>query len=365
MNHFHRLGIAGLCALLGASPAGAQTDPPPDPATERVLALAHRLAEQPDDIPPGYVLVGDIQYPIEDFLGGIYGDRATHGPAAYWPYNAVNGRYEVPYAFDTFNPQFPLPPNPGYVNTGNRDAMRNAIAEIQAVCNVTFIELPVSPPGPHLFIRNSTGNNSPVGMTPLNTVNIVSWGTRFIMVHELMHSLGIQHEQSRPDRNSFVQINAGNIQNGEAGNFDLVSNSTALGPYDFDSVMHYDRCAFATACPDGSSCNCSPAQQTITVLPPFAAQWQNAIGQRDHLSEGDRRVLSFLYPYNDWKFVATGNSQPETGTYLNPWHNAPQGLTQTPVGGTLHLMPGSYSGVGLYTRRMLVKGPVGTAVVGR
>jgi hypothetical protein len=32
-----------------------------------------------------------------------------------------------------------------------------------------------------------------------------------IIIHELLHTLGFHHEQGRPDRDSFVQINAGNL----------------------------------------------------------------------------------------------------------------------------------------------------------
>ena len=56
------------------------------------------------------------------------------------------------------------------------------------------------------------------------------------------HAIGFQHEQTRPDRDTYVYINTGNIQNGRAYNFmrytqNQVNNYNV--PYDYTSVMHY------------------------------------------------------------------------------------------------------------------------------
>jgi hypothetical protein len=160
----------------------------------------------------------------------------------------------------------------------------------------------------------SSFNNSPVGRQGgTQIINITSWGTQIIIVHEIYHSLGFWHEQSAPDRDTYVTINFANIcgssgvpGNGcnanvcqlcaDAGgnfiscafNFNITSGAGLWGPYDFDSFMHYGRTAF--------SCN---GADTITVNAPLNAQWQNLIGQRSHLSLIDELSCRGIYPFNE------------------------------------------------------------------
>ncbi|KXJ22024.1 Zinc metalloproteinase nas-13 [Exaiptasia diaphana] len=69
-----------------------------------------------------------------------------------------------------------------------------------------------------------------------------------VILHELLHALGFWHEQSRTDRDKYVNILWENVQDGqlhnfnkyEAGQMDMVG-----GMYDFHSVMHYGNYAFS------------------------------------------------------------------------------------------------------------------------
>lgn len=62
-------------------------------------------------------------------------------------------------------------------------------------------------------------------------------------IHELMHALGIFHEQSRADRDDFVTVHWDNIEKGYANNFEkqLLNETTYSFEYDYKSIMHYGR----------------------------------------------------------------------------------------------------------------------------
>jgi hypothetical protein len=249
------------------------------------------------DLTPGYVVIeGDIQIPLAQFqalTGGGIQAAGTFGPATLWPGGVV------PFDFVTTGI--------GAVSSANQTAAINAMNAISARAGVVF-RAAVAADGNRIRFQNSGFNNSPVGMVGgSQIINIVSWGSEIIICHEIYHSLGFQHEQSRLDRGNFVTINLANIcgsgvsvgcTSGTAAgqcclcvdnagncipcnfNFGTVNNSFTYGPYDFDSFMHYGPTAF--------TCN---GQNTITVNAPWDTQWQNAIGQRDHFSYYDADQL--------------------------------------------------------------------------
>ena len=92
------------------------------------------------------------------------------------------------------------------------------------------------------------------------------------VMHEIGHTLGYIHTQSRVDRNSFVNVITSNIAEDYLGNFFIWSFGTMQFadvslPYDYSSLMHYNGYGFTTN-----------GQPTITTVDP---RYELTIGQRE------------------------------------------------------------------------------------
>jgi Astacin (Peptidase family M12A)/Ricin-type beta-trefoil lectin domain-like len=100
-------------------------------------------------------------------------------------------------------------------------------------------------------------------------------------IHEIGHAIGLWHEQSREDRDSFVRINLENVLSDKQHNFDQhITDGDDIGAYDYGSIMHYDEFAFS-----------SNGRPTIDPIDANAV-----IGQRNNLSAGDLLAVRTLYP---------------------------------------------------------------------
>ncbi|XP_018525307.1 meprin A subunit beta [Lates calcarifer] len=102
--------------------------------------------------------------------------------------------------------------------------------------------------------------------------------------HEFLHALGFWHEQSRADRDDYVNIMWDRIEPGKEHNFKTRDDtvSSALGiPYDYGSVMHYSKTAF----------NIGSEPTIVTKIPHF----MDVIGQRMGFSANDLAKLNRLY----------------------------------------------------------------------
>lgn len=66
-----------------------------------------------------------------------------------------------------------------------------------------------------------------------------------IALHEMMHSLGYEHEHTRPDRDRFIQIVWNNVRTESRAQFRVYKSYTLTKQYDYNSIMHYPARAFA------------------------------------------------------------------------------------------------------------------------
>lgn len=86
------------------------------------------------------------------------------------------------------------------------------------------------------------------------------------ILHEMGHTVGLWHEQSRPDRNSYVSVNYGNLIKGSIGNFSQIyDNAQTFGTYfDYASIMEYPAFSFSR--------NGGPAIESIPAGIPLSNQ---------------------------------------------------------------------------------------------
>eukprot|EP00794_Sanderia_malayensis_P020278 gene20278-22264_t len=137
----------------------------------------------------------------------------------------------------------------------------------------------------YLNFMPGTGCSSPVGYG--RRVNNIKLGNGCFrhgtIIHEIMHSLGFYHEQSRPDRDSYVRIILNNVPEKRKNNFKKYSTSTIKSggsPYDYMSVMHYSQKAFGGG------------KVTIQALD---SRYQDRMGQRIDFSSEDVKQIKAKY----------------------------------------------------------------------
>ncbi|KAF7992606.1 hypothetical protein HCN44_004950 [Aphidius gifuensis] len=127
------------------------------------------------------------------------------------------------------------------------------------------------------------GGPQSVNLQPPDERSVNCLGNEYNTVHELMHTLGIFHEQARADRDNFVDIHYENIMPGHLFDFNKQSleNTTYSYEYDYQSIMHYGSYSFSI----------DPKRKpTITSKIPGII-----VGQRENMTITDCLKVNKLY----------------------------------------------------------------------
>jgi hypothetical protein len=230
------------------------------------------------------VYEGDILLEhVDEISAGAPGNGATIAyPAGLWP--KVGSVFQVPYIID--------PASGGVANINAAISQFNATFPglIQWVLQTTetdFVDINLDPnnlSGQCEAFVGRVGGEQVVGGSASCVVSTI--------LHEMGHTVGMWHEQSRSDRDTYVTVLYQNIIKGSRSNFDQVlDNVQNLTLYDYASVMHYIPFAFSR--------NGGPALESIPAGMPLS----NLVGY----SSGDIDAIKRLYGAAPAQVTVTSN----------------------------------------------------------
>jgi hypothetical protein len=185
------------------------------------------------------VFEGDILLDHVDQLpsGRVIGNSMGLAYTQYlWP--KVGSIYEVPYVID------PASGDVDNLNTALSQFNSNFAGLLQFVpyTNQTdYVNFDFDPnnySGSCEAYEGRIGGEQTVGGSASCTVATI--------LHEMGHVVGVWHEQSRPDRDTYVNVNYGAVIKASRSNFDiLLDDNQVLSPYDYASVMEYPAFSFS------------------------------------------------------------------------------------------------------------------------
>ncbi|GEM_PF-1350201 len=114
-------------------------------------------------------------------------------------------------------------------------ALRTKIRFLERTSQGDYVEFIVSP---DLGVSSSQQIGREGGR---NYLKISPNAGKGVIVHEILHALGVFHEQSRSDRGNHININYENMNNNTQTyhQFNIMPGSVAGGSFDFQSIMMY------------------------------------------------------------------------------------------------------------------------------
>jgi len=141
----------------------------------------------------------------------------------------------------------------------------------------------------HIVIRDGKGCSSYVGYNGWShMVTLQMHGCLYhtTVLHELGHSIGLHHEQCRPDRDRHLKVLYENIQENYHFAFRKEYSTTAFDiPYDYCSIMQYGRNAFSK-------------KWSVPSMLAKDFDYFYSLGRNKELQFSDAKVVNLMYKCN-------------------------------------------------------------------
>ena len=291
MPHARRFAAATALALLAA----CQDAPVSAPDATLLRAGITEGFLVPGEVRTGWIVGrgGDpleVTYEVQQGMAVWQGDIVL-GPAERIPATRAElvrlrreGGAHYGVIIDGANRRWPAAVVP-YVlakNLADKQMVLDAMAHIEAQTrSVDFV--PRTTQANYINVISGNGCYSYVGVQGgKQDVSVGRWCGFGAAVHELSHALGMHHEQSRCDRDAYVEILWQNIQQGMDYNFFAQCDGyTDVLAYAEGSVMHYGPTAFSR--------NGQPTIRSLRGL-------DHLMGQRNGLGATDIGTIDGMYP---------------------------------------------------------------------
>lgn len=167
------------------------------------------------------------------------------------------------------------------LGSSGKQAFREAVKEFRGKTCLRFT--PYTNEKDYLWVYRGSGCSSVTGRSGGNQTMSLGEGChrKGVVIHELLHALGMTHEHCRADRNEFIRINMENIKKDARIEYRVWRGFVTKEPYDYGSIMHYGFNFFSI----------DPKKPTIVKLMPGGKQ----MGQRKGFSDLDLRKINRFY----------------------------------------------------------------------
>jgi Astacin (Peptidase family M12A) len=186
------------------------------------------------------IFQGDIILEKVDALPPFGVDSFGIDYAQYlWP--KVGNQYQIPYVIQS--------------GSGDTTNLNTAISQFNSTfSNIQFVARTAETDYVNFFFdpANNNGQGEATVGRAGGEQQILGAGGSFnpcavgTILHEMGHTVGLWHEQSRPDRNTYISVNYNNLIKGSISNFNQIfDNAQESTLFDYASIMEYPPFSFS------------------------------------------------------------------------------------------------------------------------